>query len=141
MGYMRRFMPMAVLFAVLVLAGTVVLKRGAAACPMQEELKLILSKEAASIRQWNAFKEIYSFEVTGSQKKIGGYVISFNPGYVNCVKDDGAANFKCDRRDPIFEISQDKQDGVLQAHEVTIDRKNLGVVGEIMCTLTGRTPV
>lgn len=85
------------------------------------------------MRQWNAFREIYSFEVEGYQKKAGSYTISFNQGYVNCVK-DGPAGFKCDRRDPIFSISTDGPGGVLTAHEITVDAASFGIVGQMMCT-------
>ncbi len=112
---------------------------GTTVCPVQEELKSFLSEKAAGIKQWNAFKEIYSFEVEGYQKKSGSYTISFNQGYVNCVKDDGQASFKCDRRDPIFSIYSDHSGGggVLEAREIMIDQASFEVVGRIMCTKGG----
>ncbi len=108
---------------------------GSVACPAQDELKSFLSAKAAGIKQWNAFKEIYSFEVDGYQKKVGVYTISFTPGYVNCVK-GAPAGFKCDRRDPIFSISSSDGSGggVLEAHEITVDAESFGIVGQIMCT-------
>lgn len=103
------------------------------ACPAQDELKSFLSARAAGMRQWNAFREIYSFEVEGYQKNAGSYTISFNQGYVNCVK-DGPASFKCDRRDPILSISSGQHaGGVLVAHEITVDAASFGIVGRIMC--------
>lgn len=101
---------------------------------MQDELKSLVSEKAAGIRQWNAFEGIYSFEVGGPPRIIGGYTVRFNQGYVNCVKDDGKAVFKCDRRDPIFSISSDHSSGVLEAHEITVDSASFGIVGQIMCT-------
>lgn len=109
---------------------------GTTVCPAQEELKSFLSARAAGIKQWNAFKEIYSFEVEGYQKKSGSYTISFNPGYVNCILEDQLHYFTCDRRDPIFSIFSEHSSvvGVLEAHEIRIDPASFEVVGQIMCT-------
>lgn len=126
-----------ILLAILFLAGAAIIPKrngGASPCPLQDELKPLLSGEAAGMRQWNAFREIYSFEVEGFQKKVEGYTIGFNQGYVNCVK-DGQFCFKCDRRDPILTISSG--DAVLEAHEVTVGQRDFMVVGEIMCTAAG----
>ncbi len=113
---------------------------GTTVCPVQDELKSFLSEKAAGIKQWNSFKEIYSFEVEGYQKKSGSYTISFNQGYVNCVK-EGTTGFKCDRRDPIFSIYSDHSGGgggvVLEAREIMIDQASFEVVGRIMCTKGG----
>lgn len=105
----------------------------ATACPAQEELKSFLSVKAAGMRQWNAFREIYSFEVEGYRKKAGDYMISFNQGYVNC-EIDGTAGFRCDRRDPIFSIYSEGSGGVLESREITVDAASFGIVGQIMCT-------
>lgn len=127
--------PAAVLaLSFLFFSGASVLKRSAAACPMQDELKSLVSEKAAGIRQWNAFEGIYSFEVGGPPRIIGGYTVRFNQGYVNCVKDDGKAIFKCDRRDPIFTISSGNNPGrVLSAHEVAVGQDDLRLVGDVKC--------
>lgn len=135
-GPQKKLIVILAVLAILILWAAVVGHVGdGVVCPAQEELKSFLSSRAAGIKQWNAFKEIYSFEVEGYQKKSGSYTISFNPGYVNCILEDQLNYFKCDRRDPIFSIfSEHSSGGVLEAHEIRIDRASFEVIGQIMCT-------
>lgn len=135
LGPQKKLIVVLAVLAILILWAAVVGHGGdGVACPAQEELRSFLSARAAGIKQWNAFKEIYSFEVEGYRKKSGSYTISFNQGYVNCILEDQLNYFKCDRRDPIFSISSDHSSvGVLEAHEIIIDRASFEVVGQIMC--------